>query len=518
MSKLGKIFKNVRVIILIACLFFAFITIGQQSGQGIVIKSVEENSAAFNGSVSNPSPEIQPTQYEKIISINSKQINTLEDYNTFVSTIPLNSSIRLLTDKKEYVFLKTNENIGIGIGKRASSNIRKGLELQGGTRVLLKPEKAATDQDIQDVISVMQKRLNVYGLTDLTIKPASDLFGEKYIVVEIAGVTKEEVKDFISKQGVFEAKIGNNTVFMGGEKDVTFVCRNDGTCSGIRNCGAVTDGFMCKFEFTITTSPEAAQRQADATKNLEVISGEGGQKYLSEQIEFYLDGKLVDSLNIASDLKGQAATNIAITGPGVGKTQQEALTNANENMKKLQTVLITGSLPTKLEIIKLDSISPSLGEAFLNNTLLTGFIALLAVCLVIFLRYRKLKIVIPIFIAMASEIYITLAVAALIRWNLDLASIAGIIVSVGTGVDDQIVITDEVLNKESTDNMKQNIKKAFFIIMAAYATTVAAMLPLLRAGAGLLTGFAFVTIIGVSIGVFITRPAFASMIRIWLEE
>ena len=62
------------------------------------------------------------------------------------------------------------------------------------------------------------------------------------------------------------------------------------------------------------------------------------------------------------------------------------------------------------------------------------------------------------------------------------------------------------------------IKRAFFIILVAYATTVAAMLPLLKAGAGLLTGFAVVTIMGVTIGVLITRPAFASLIEKLIKE
>ena len=56
---------------------------------------------------------------------------------------------------------------------------------------------------------------------------------------------------------------------------------------------------------------------------------------------------------------------------------------------------------------------------------------------------------------------------------------------------------------------KDKIKNAFFIVMASYFTLVVAMIPLMFAGAGLLKGFAITTILGVSIGVFITRPAFA---------
>ena len=62
------------------------------------------------------------------------------------------------------------------------------------------------------------------------------------------------------------------------------------------------------------------------------------------------------------------------------------------------------------------------------------------------------------------------------------------------------------------------MKKAFFIIFVAYFGTVVAMLPLWNAGAGLVRGFALTTIIGVTIGVFITRPAFASMIEKLLKD
>jgi len=62
-------------------------------------------------------------------------------------------------------------------------------------------------------------------------------------------------------------------------------------------------------------------------------------------------------------------------------------------------------------------------------------------------------------------------------------------------------------------NLKQRIKRAFFIIFSAYAVLSAAMLPLLFAGAGLLKGFAIATLIGVTGGVLITRPAYASIIE-----
>ena len=62
------------------------------------------------------------------------------------------------------------------------------------------------------------------------------------------------------------------------------------------------------------------------------------------------------------------------------------------------------------------------------------------------------------------------------------------------------------------------IKNAFFIIMAAYFTTMVAMFPFLMAGAGLLRGFALTTMMGISFGVFVTRPAYAAIIEILLKD
>ena len=113
---------------------------------------------------------------------------------------------------------------------------------------------------------------------------------------------------------------------------------------------------------------------------------------------------------------------------------------------------------------------------------------------------------------MFSEAFITLGVAALISWNLDAPSIAGIIAGLGTGVNDQIVIIDESVSNKGI-SLRERIKRALFIIFGAFFTIVAAMLPLFWAGAGMLRGFAITTIIGVTAGVLITRPAFAELIR-----
>ena len=211
-------------------------------------------------------------------------------------------------------------------------------------------------------------------------------------------------------------------------------------------------------------------------------------------------------------MKGRVTTQVAISGSGTGKTQQEALAATQESMKKLQTILITGSLPYKLEIVKLDSISPALGKEFTKNIMYLALIVFIIVSVVLFVKYRKIKITLAVILTMFSEALITLAVASLIRWNLDAPSIAGIIAGMGTGVNDQIVIIDEAVSNIN-ESIKDRIKRALFVILGAFFTIIAAMLPLFWAGAGMLRGFALTTIIGVTGGILITRPAFADILK-----
>jgi len=73
------------------------------------------------------------------------------------------------------------------------------------------------------------------------------------------------------------------------------------------------------------------------------------------------------------------------------------------------------------------------------------------------------------------------------------------------------------LKGEAFYDWKRRLKNAMFIIFGSYLTVVAGMIPLWFAGAGLLKGFAFTTIVGVSFGVLIARPAYAAILKILLK-
>jgi preprotein translocase subunit SecD len=463
----------------------------------------------------------QLTTESTLLEINEQEIETYEEYEEILDTLIPKQTIKINTDKAEYAYL-SREVPDLTVGEAAKSNLILGLDLQGGTRVLLQPisEEEITDQDIDDLINVLENRLNVYGLSDIKIRAAEDWAGNRFVLVELAGTTEEEVQELISQQGFFEAKVGEELVFVGGKEDIPYVCRDDGSCSGIRSCDPTGNQWYCQFEFTITLSQDAADRQAAATENLEVVYEGEGKGYLSENLDLYLDDELVDSLRISEDLQGKATTQISISGPGYGLNKAEAVEAAALNMDQLQTILITGSLPFDIEIAKMDTVSAIMGESFVKNVLWVGLIAIISVALLVFIRYRAWKVVFPMVFTGFSELILILGFAAAVGWNLDIAAIAGILAAIGTGVDDQIVIIDETIksSQERFGNWKQKIKRAFFIIFAAYATTVAAMIPLWNAGAGLIRGFALTTIVGITMGVLLTRPAFADIMEKFYEE
>jgi preprotein translocase subunit SecD len=210
----------------------------------------------------------------------------------------------------------------------------------------------------------------------------------------------------------------------------------------------------------------------------------------------------------------QAELITTLTIRGTRNNVQEA----RHDLEEITILLESGSLPTPVKSISRETISPSLGESFLSNVIIMGIIALIVVVLVILARYRIPKLAIPIFLTGLSEVIITMGFLALIRRPLDLAAFAGLIAAVGTGVDSQILIADEMIRGEKEEvheSLLTRAKNALFIIMAAALTTIGVMLPILffSFGLGKLVGFAYTIIAGALIGIFITRPAFSKIVQ-----
>lgn len=380
------------------------------------------------------------------------------------------------------------------IASISAFGIQQGLDLKGGSTIQIHLEQPVDTDTMTKVTAVLDKRLNAFGVTDVNVRPS----GNQDVIVQIAGVKPEDVANVVGTPGKFEAKIENQTALTG--TDIV----------NVKPYQVTGNQWVVPF----TVSAEGASRFA------QLANGKAGTP-----VDMYLDDKLVSSPEIGADLaNGVPSTDVQVSGTEQSKTAAEA------QAKSIQVVLQSGALPVKVSIVGVDAVSAELGSQFKNGALIAGILALLAISIIIFVRYRTPVLVIPIIITSVSELILILGVASVIHWTIDLPAIAGILAAIGTGVDDQIIITDEVLKKgvqtkRTLTALKFKINNAFFIIFASAATLIAAMLPLAYVGItrgvtgiGVLSGFAFTTIIGVLIGIFLTRPVYAKFIELLLGK
>ena len=533
--------KNFRIIIWIFFIIMSVLLLGiNVNPSGYTIISISKNSTLSNMAVG-----------EVIYKIGDLPASDDSFQQEYYGTVKFETS-------RGSKFENVNGMLGIEVRRVAGSNLKFGLDLEGGVRAVV--DANTTDKTVIDqTITTLQTRINVYGLRETAFRPIY-YEGRGYVEISMAGGSKEELRNLLENQGKFDAKINFITRTIGGAGSLRFdkaypftvsngtmtinskqvaagetleisglnVTLNSVQPDSVNMTAYVFNGNDVKtvyfdpqrsrieatnngyqWSFAVQISQEGAQRFALVTNSMDVVPGSG---YLNGPIVFYLDDKLVDSLSISSSLKGKAETEISITG-GAGSRDL-----AIKDRARLQSILKSGALPTALSIAQLESISPTLGLGFLKNALLAGTVALLGIVVVVGLRYRRAKVVVPMIIISASEILIILGIAAMINWTIDLPAIAGIIATIGTGIDSQIIIIDQALRgEEKTATLKEKLGRAFFVVFGSGGTVIAAMIPIALIVYAF-RGFAITTIIGVLVGIMIVRPAYGVIVQKIVKE
>lgn len=244
---------------------------------------------------------------------------------------------------------------------------------------------------------------------------------------------------------------------------------------------------------------------------------------IKEETKLEEEGLTTEWLRRVAGLKSWPIISEEIAGDVDKIKTGLVITTASEEDAEDLYVILSQRLPVEISIESESEVEPRLGEEFLEEAAKAGLIAFLAVGAIVYLRYRRFKIAIPLMMTMACEVIIPLGVASAAHSiiTFGIAEIGALIAVVGTGVDHQIIISDEVLAGISPTRklpIKRRVSRAFSIIFAAAATTIAAMIMLAFLGFGAMRGFAIITILGVLISVLITRPAYARIIGVLLER
>ncbi|MDD1687126.1 preprotein translocase subunit SecD [Methanoregula sp.] len=350
-----------------------------------------------------------------------------------------------------------------------------------------------------DVKTVLETKINSMGTKDAKVNTLAGLNNVvRYVRIELAGVNMDEAQQIVGKQGKFEIRIqseGNQTEHVLFGEQISSVQMPAQTPAGSNIWGV---------QFTLNEAGSTAFQDAaikyGATSDPE-----------KHELLMLLDNKTVYSAPLNTKLAASLKTEpvrelVATTGSGTQGSQQAT---------NLEVHLRAGALPVDVNIAGSGSTSAPLGERYKMFVIIAGILALITVGLVIYYRYREAGIVLPMVLINASEVLILLGFIAAIKFQLDLPTIAGLIAVVGTGIDQLVIITDEILHEGKVPSPNLYLKRlarALTIIIAAAATVVIAMVPLVLMDLSTLKGFAIITILGVLVGVIITRPAYGKII------
>lgn len=351
------------------------------------------------------------------------------------------------------------------IGTLAGS-IRQGLDLQGGTHIVMQAEETqenpVTPEAMNQVVGIMQKRINEMGLTE----PIIQREGTSRIIIELPGEKDpQKAIETIGKTAVLEFKDEEGNTALTGED--------------LRD----------------------AKEQMDQGKNPVValeFSDEGGDKFarlteanIGRHIGIYLDGELLTN----------PVVNEAITGGRAVITGQRTLDEA----KDLAILLRSGALPVKMSVMEVRTVGPSLGQDSKDKSVTAFTIGLTLVVLFMLGIYRMAGFVADV--ALLVYVLVLLGILYMLSATLTLPSIAGIILSIGMAVDANVLIFERFKEEIASGKVlrlavQAGFKRAFTTIFDANMTVIITSAILFFLGSGTVKGFAFTLGLGVAVSMF----------------
>jgi preprotein translocase subunit SecD len=213
---------------------------------------------------------------------------------------------------------------------------------------------------------------------------------------------------------------------------------------------------------------------------------------LDNRIQSYprIDGRIVDNGRISG-----------------GFTQQEAA--------DLALKLRSGALPASMSYLEERVIGPTLGRDSIRAGV-TASLAGLALVVVFMLLYYRLSGLNAI-VAMVVNLVILLGMMAYAGFAMTLPGIAGFILTIGMGVDSNVLIFERIkeelaANRGARAAVSASFERVFLTLLDTHVTALLAAIMLLQFGTGPLRGFALTLIIGLLsnlfTSIFVSRALF----------
>lgn len=366
-------------------------------------------------------------------------------------------------------------NFSIPKALDAENGIKRGLDLAGGSVIVFEADttEAVSDDDMASVREVLRNRLDTLGYFEAVVSQQ----GSNRVRVEIPSVTDpEEAVQILGATAKLTFRDAENNIVMVGGEDVK---------SAKAAYDQIDDAGNKGYLVHLTLTSQGQKKFAESTA---VISSRtDGKNYLA----IYLDENPISAPMVKETINSETCV---ISGDF---TQEDA--------KTLAAQIQSGQLPFSLKEIELRSVGPQLGEKALENSLLAGAIGLLIVALFMIVMYRMCGVIADI--ALVFYVSLVAIILSYFRINLTLPGIAGVILTIGTAVDANVIIFERIkeelgVGKTIRASVEAGFNRAFTAIVDSNITTLIAAAVLYYFGTGTIKGFAVTLFIGTIVSMF----------------
>lgn len=383
------------------------------------------------------------------------------------------------------------------------SNLRLGLDLRGGSQLLLQalPSKNVPEispEVMRGVETVINNRINSLGVSETIVQRA----GKDRLIVEMPGIKDpQQAKDRIGTTALLEFKeLAADEQGMPVWKDVGLTGKDFKRAHAEPMAG--TSVYRVGFEF----KDEGAKKFGELTKRL-----------VGQQIGIFLDGEPTDRGPDGRPVPLEEYRGVTVREPILGGTGEITGNFSKEQALDLSYKLNAGALPVPIKILEERTVGATLGQDSIDKSLSAGLIGIGTVMVFMLCVYGLPGMVANL--ALVLYTLATLAIFSAMPVTLTLAGIAGFILSVGMAVDANILIFERT--KEELDAGKSlylaietGFSKAFSAILDSNANSLIACGVLMIFGTSIVKGFAVTLAIGVAVSMFTAISATRTMLHL----
>jgi len=363
------------------------------------------------------------------------------------------------------------------------------------------------NQALEQSKNTIRNRIDQLGVTEPTIADYGQ--GDYELVVQLPGVDDPtRVKDIIQSTAMLTLKIVRDGPFPTREAALAahggILPPDSELLPGRRESGdpTGTEAWYIVDRIAAVTGRDLrdAQPRPDENGRPSVnfsLTRDGAARFarvtganIGKQLAIILDNRVVS----APVIQGQISDNGRITG---SFTPQQAA--------DLALVLRSGALPASIKYEQETTVGPSLGADSIRHGVIASIVGFVAVMAFMLVYYRGAGINADV--ALVLNLIILVAVLAYFGAVLTLPGIAGVILTVGMGVDSNVLIFERIreelrLGKTVGAAVAGGFDHAFLTIIDTHVTTVVSALILFTFGTGPIRGFAVTLTIGLIANLF----------------